>query len=127
MKARKFIKDFCSKEFFRYQQMSGVIPPEYVCKRLRNHHLPGHSEILTYAFHNQGIVSKSKIRACFDHDTLLSETKLTFAKLKENLNTFIPIKVTPKTWELMNKKFIYSLLQKPSGEKVCFLNNREEL
>jgi hypothetical protein len=75
--------------------MSGVLPPSFLQKRLNNLHLPGHSEILSYAFHNSGICSKHKIRAAFDHDVLRQKSSDSFSKLLKNLNTFKELKFSP--------------------------------
>jgi len=96
-------------------------------KRLLNLHLPGHSEIISYAFHNSGICSKHKIRDAFDHDKLKEDTLNVFTKLSYNLQIFKELKFNPLLWYKMNKNFVYSLLKIPSGKKVDFLNDREEL
>jgi hypothetical protein len=107
--------------------MTGVVPPLHIRKRLNNLFLPGHSEILTYAFHHSGLCSKHKIRAAFDHDVLRRKSSDSFSKLIDNLNTFKELKFNPLLWTKICKGFVYSLLQQKHINKIQFDYDRESL
>jgi len=124
---KKKIQHFCSKYYHKYKLSKGVIPPAFLRKRLANLHLPGHSEILVYAFHHAKLIDKNDIREEFDHDSLRKRSKEMFSKLSENLSKFVPLRFCPDKWFKMLNGFIYSLLQDSTGTKVNLGTDREIL
>jgi hypothetical protein len=65
--------------------------------RLQNYHLPGHSEIITYALHNAGIINKHDVRTTFSVSNMKATIDDVFQKLKDNLTQFVPIRFSPVT------------------------------
>ena len=93
---RSILRNRCTNQFFKYKDTKSFDVPSYIKKRLGNFHIPGHSEILVYAFHNSKIVDKKILRDIFDTDTQKSTINGIFAKLKLNLENFVPVKLGPQ-------------------------------
>jgi glycerate kinase len=65
--------------------------------RLKNYHLPGHSEIITYALHNANIIHKNDVRDTFSVSNMKGTIDEVFKNLKHNLTQFVPIRFSPVT------------------------------
>lgn len=87
--------DWCSHQFHNYQNQTSFDVPDYIKKRLRNFHIPGHSEILVYAFHHSGLFDKNFLRDIFDTVKQRDTINDVFSKLKSNLDNFVPVKLSP--------------------------------
>jgi len=125
--SRTDVERITSHYFSHYQRSKEGFVPEFVTKRMRNHHIPGHSEIMVYAFHNHGLFDKNFLRKIYDPESQKATISKVFSTLIEDLTVAKPISLSPGEWSECCKAIIYRGLGTSGGSMFSLNLDRENV